>query len=70
MYLFLFIDQQYTYFFEDDLLPAVEEKQSTSTVDSGLDVPSASLLLDNVSKIEREYLFLFHKLNRFSDFKA
>ncbi|XP_039451862.1 uncharacterized protein LOC120430783 isoform X6 [Culex pipiens pallens] len=42
----------YTYFFEDDLLPAVEEKQSTSTVDSGLDVPSASLLLDNVSKIE------------------
>ncbi|XP_062539497.1 uncharacterized protein LOC134207700 isoform X2 [Armigeres subalbatus] len=42
----------YSYFFEDDLLPSVVEKQSTTTVDSGLDVPSASLLLDNVSKIE------------------
>ncbi|XP_058826347.1 uncharacterized protein LOC131686146 isoform X4 [Topomyia yanbarensis] len=42
----------YQYFFEDDLLPIVVEKQSTTTVDSGLDVPSTSLLLDNVSKIE------------------
>ncbi|XP_058444352.1 uncharacterized protein LOC131425997 isoform X2 [Malaya genurostris] len=42
----------YQYFFEDDLLPIVVEKQSTTTVDSGLEVPSASLLLDNVSKIE------------------
>ncbi|XP_062700293.1 uncharacterized protein LOC109428467 isoform X4 [Aedes albopictus] len=42
----------YSYFFEDDLLPSVVEKPSTTTVDCGLDVPSASLLLDNVSKIE------------------
>ncbi|XP_055589665.1 uncharacterized protein LOC129741867 isoform X2 [Uranotaenia lowii] len=42
----------YQYFFEDDLLPNVVEKPATTTVDSGLEVPSTSLLLDNVSKIE------------------
>ncbi|XP_055524820.1 uncharacterized protein LOC129718254 isoform X4 [Wyeomyia smithii] len=42
----------YQYFFEDDLLPIVVEKQSASVVDSGLEVPSTSLLLDNVSKLE------------------
>uniref|UniRef100_A0A182SY30 Rho-GAP domain-containing protein n=1 Tax=Anopheles maculatus TaxID=74869 RepID=A0A182SY30_9DIPT len=44
----------YEYFFEDGLLPSVEEnKNGTGTVvDSGLDVPSTSLLLDNVSKLE------------------
>uniref|UniRef100_A0A182Y7S5 Uncharacterized protein n=1 Tax=Anopheles stephensi TaxID=30069 RepID=A0A182Y7S5_ANOST len=44
----------YQYFFEDGLLPSVDEsKTGTGTVvDSGLEVPSTSLLLDNVSKIE------------------
>ncbi|XP_049276677.1 uncharacterized protein LOC125760522 isoform X1 [Anopheles funestus] len=44
----------YQYFFEDGLLPSVDEsKNGTGTVvDSGLEVPSTSLLLDNVAKIE------------------
>lgn len=46
---------QYQYFFEDDLLPNVAEKASSTTVDSGLDAPSTNLLLDNVSKIERRF---------------
>uniref|UniRef100_A0A182W4J0 Rho-GAP domain-containing protein n=1 Tax=Anopheles minimus TaxID=112268 RepID=A0A182W4J0_9DIPT len=46
----------YQYFFEDGLLPSVDEsKTGTGTVvDSGLEVPSTSLLLDNVAKIERK----------------
>uniref|UniRef100_A0A182Q0Y8 Rho-GAP domain-containing protein n=1 Tax=Anopheles farauti TaxID=69004 RepID=A0A182Q0Y8_9DIPT len=45
----------YQYFFEDGLLPSVDEsKHGGGTVagDTGLEVPSASLLLDNVAKIE------------------
>ncbi|XP_053667758.1 uncharacterized protein LOC128718106 [Anopheles marshallii] len=44
----------YQYFFEDGLLPSVDEsKNGTGTVlDTGLEVPSTSLLLDNVAKIE------------------
>uniref|UniRef100_A0A182MZI8 Rho-GAP domain-containing protein n=1 Tax=Anopheles dirus TaxID=7168 RepID=A0A182MZI8_9DIPT len=44
----------YQYFFEDGLLPSVDESKhgAGAVVDSGLEVPSASLLLDNVAKIE------------------
>ncbi|XP_058127425.1 uncharacterized protein LOC131290650 [Anopheles ziemanni] len=43
----------YQYFFEDGPLPSVEEKIIDATVvDSGVEDPSTSLLLDNVSKIE------------------
>jgi hypothetical protein len=49
---------QYQYFFEDGPLPIMAEKRSTEVVDSSLEVQSASLLLDNVSKIERECHFL------------
>lgn len=45
----------YQYFFEDGPLPSVEEKVIDATVvDSGVEDPSTSLLLDNVSKIERK----------------
>uniref|UniRef100_A0A182LSN8 Rho-GAP domain-containing protein n=1 Tax=Anopheles culicifacies TaxID=139723 RepID=A0A182LSN8_9DIPT len=46
----------YQYFFEDGLLPSVDESKTGpgTVVDSGLEVPSTSLLLDNVAKIERK----------------
>uniref|UniRef100_A0A182KFP1 Rho-GAP domain-containing protein n=1 Tax=Anopheles christyi TaxID=43041 RepID=A0A182KFP1_9DIPT len=44
----------YEYFFEDGLLPSVEESRNGAGAvpDAGLDVPSASLLLENVARIE------------------
>ena len=45
---------QFGYFFENDPLPKLKNKNFLSANDSGSELPSADFLLENVAKIERK----------------
>jgi hypothetical protein len=48
---------QYNFFFENETVPILREKTQVE-VESSSEIPSAEFLLENVAKIEREYIFI------------
>lgn len=53
-----FVDFQYGYFFENDPLPKLKNKNFQTSNDSGSELPSADFLLENVAKIERKSMLI------------